>query len=100
MPIFTGYDWYGYLGFGSDMAERDWSAPEADALKAAAGIVGAAIERRQSEAALRRRTDELERFEKLVIGRELKQCIDALEAERKSLREQAGTPARSDPAVP
>lgn len=91
MPIFTGYDWYGYLGFGSDHADQGWATAEVDALQAAAGIVGAAIERRKSEAALRRRTEELERFEKLVVGRELKmielkQRIEKLETEIRALK--------------
>jgi GAF domain-containing protein len=92
MPIFTGYDWYGYLGFGSHHNSQDWSTPEVDALQAAAGILGAAIERRQAEAALRKRTEELERFEKLVVGRELKmielkQRIQGLEKELQALKE-------------
>jgi PAS domain S-box-containing protein len=53
VPIFAGKQWWGFLGFDECRAEREWSAVETEALRAAAGILGAAIERRRAEEALR-----------------------------------------------
>jgi diguanylate cyclase (GGDEF)-like protein/PAS domain S-box-containing protein len=45
VPVFVGRDWWGFLGFDDCHAGRAWSAVETDALRAAAGALGAAIER-------------------------------------------------------
>ncbi|PYQ17796.1 MAG: hypothetical protein DMF79_16630, partial [Acidobacteria bacterium] len=62
VPIFTGGKWWGFLGFGETRYEREWSAPEIEALKAAAAVVGAAIERERAHEALR---ESEERFKRL-----------------------------------
>ncbi len=62
MPIFTGGTWWGFLGFGETRYEREWSAPEVEALKAAAAVLGAAIERERADEALR---ESEERFKRL-----------------------------------
>jgi PAS domain S-box-containing protein len=62
-PILAGQEWWGFIGFDECEAEREWSSPEIDALKAAAGIVGAAIARRRSEVAL---GETEERYRRLV----------------------------------
>jgi len=72
VPIFSGTSWYGFMGFDDCQQERDWSPAEIDALTAVAGIFGAALERRRSENTLRQRKEELERFERVTISRELK----------------------------
>ena len=59
-PIFAGQAWWGLIGFVDCATERDWSGGTADALKAAGGILGAAIRREQTEAALLRSRCELE----------------------------------------
>jgi PAS domain S-box-containing protein len=53
VPVFAGTAWWGFLGFDECRTEREWSAAETEALKAAAGILGAAFERRRAEEALR-----------------------------------------------
>ncbi|MEW6406984.1 MAG: PAS domain S-box protein, partial [Chloroflexota bacterium] len=53
VPIFAGQAWWGFIGFDECLAEREWSAPEINALKAAADILGAAIQRKRSEQVLR-----------------------------------------------
>jgi PAS domain S-box-containing protein len=53
VPIFVGQIWWGHIGFDQCGSERLWSAAELDALRAAAGIVGATIQREQAEATLR-----------------------------------------------
>ncbi len=48
-PIFAGADWWGFLALGQADRERDWSAPELEALTAAAEVLGAAIARAAAE---------------------------------------------------
>jgi PAS domain S-box-containing protein len=93
IPVFTGSQWVGFLGFKDENEDRIWSPSEVDALQAAAGILGAAMERRQAEQDLRKRQEELERFERLMVGRELRMAemkarIQALEREVEALRQQ------------
>jgi diguanylate cyclase (GGDEF)-like protein/PAS domain S-box-containing protein len=49
VPVFVGPAWWGFLGFDDCRAGRAWSAVETDALRAAAGALGAAIEREVAE---------------------------------------------------
>ncbi len=63
VPVFVGDEWWGYLGFDDCVAERVWSAAEVEALRAAAGILGAAIRRERAEAD---RQDAEERYRRLV----------------------------------
>jgi diguanylate cyclase (GGDEF)-like protein/PAS domain S-box-containing protein len=52
VPIFSRTEWWGFMGFDETKWEREWSPPEQDALWAAAGLLGAAIERQRAEQAL------------------------------------------------
>lgn len=52
VPIFVGTTWWGFIGFDQCGTERVWSAAEMDALKAAAGIIGAAIQQSRANQAL------------------------------------------------
>lgn len=52
VPIFVGGAWWGFIGFDECAAEREWPAVEMDALKTAADLVGAAIQRKRFEEAL------------------------------------------------
>ncbi|MBI2247826.1 MAG: HD domain-containing protein [Armatimonadetes bacterium] len=47
--MFVEEKWWGLIGFDDCAAERVWSAAELDALKASAGIFGAAIQRKHAE---------------------------------------------------
>jgi diguanylate cyclase (GGDEF)-like protein/PAS domain S-box-containing protein len=49
VPVFVGPAWWGFLGFDDCRAGRAWSAVETDALRAAAGALGAAIEGEAAE---------------------------------------------------
>lgn len=51
-PIFVGTTWWGFIGFDECLTEREWSPIETEALKTAANIIGAAIQRRKAEKAL------------------------------------------------
>ncbi len=62
VPILCQRRWWGVLAFGETRYERVWSASEVEALKAAAAVVGAAIERETADFALR---ESEERFERL-----------------------------------
>jgi PAS domain S-box-containing protein len=63
VPIFVANEWWGYLGFDDCVTERQWSSSELDALKAAAGTLGAVIAREQAETA---RADLERRYRTLV----------------------------------
>ncbi|MDP1547262.1 MAG: GAF domain-containing protein [Anaerolineales bacterium] len=49
IPIQTGDDWWGYIGFDECNYERAWSAVEIEALRTAASTLGTAIKKQQSE---------------------------------------------------
>jgi len=49
VPILVGKEWWGFIGFDDCRTEREWSSEEIDALRAAADILGAAIERKRAE---------------------------------------------------
>jgi PAS domain S-box-containing protein len=53
VPIFVAGEWWGVIGFDECLVEREWSAAEIDALKAAADTLGAAIQRERAEEAIR-----------------------------------------------
>ena len=53
VPLFVDGAWWGTIGFDDMVNERDWSAPEVDALKIAAGILSAGIQRDLAESAVR-----------------------------------------------
>ena len=52
-PILVEHLHWGHIGFDDCNIKREWSHPEIEALKAAAGILGAAIERKRAETALK-----------------------------------------------
>jgi PAS domain S-box-containing protein len=52
-PIMVDGRWWGYLGVDECRHEREWGAVELEVLTLAAGLVGAALERRSAEQALR-----------------------------------------------
>ena len=54
MPVFVSGRWWGYVGLDDCRTGRDWSPVELDALKVAAGILGAAIQRQQIEEMVKR----------------------------------------------
>ena len=60
VPIFADGRWWGVLGFGETRYARQWSGPEVECLKAAAAVLGSAIERERSEEDRERRDRILE----------------------------------------
>jgi PAS domain S-box-containing protein len=53
VPIYVNEEWWGTIGFDDYLNEMPWSQVETDALVAAAGNLGTAIERQQADLALR-----------------------------------------------
>ena len=53
VPILVEEEWWGFIGFDDCSREREWSAAEIDALKAAASTLGAALQRQAVEEELR-----------------------------------------------
>ena len=51
-PIFIGDTWWGFIGFDDCRSRREWAPVEIEALKTAANIIGAAIQRQQAEEAV------------------------------------------------
>ena len=60
MPIGVAGQWWGFIGFDECTFEREWSTPEIEGLRAAADVLGAAIERERAEEELRRAKDAAE----------------------------------------
>src|SRR2546428_3701516 len=48
-PVFVGSEWWGVIGLDDCETEREWSGAEVEALRAAAGVLGAAIKRQLSD---------------------------------------------------
>ncbi len=53
VPIFVSSEWWGHIGFDDCVTERVWTQIEIDALRTAAGTLGAAIHRHRTEEQLR-----------------------------------------------
>ena len=59
VPVFVEGEWWGFVGFDDCVSEREWSAAETDALRTAATLIAAAIERERAEAVLREHEQKL-----------------------------------------
>jgi signal transduction histidine kinase len=69
VPIFIDGGWWGTIGFDDMANEREWTGAEIDALKVAANVLGAAIQRQIADAALQ---NELSQRKKLIEELEAK----------------------------
>jgi putative nucleotidyltransferase with HDIG domain len=52
VPIFVEGEWWGYIGFDECFRARQWTSVEMEALRLAASIIGGALQRDRSAAAL------------------------------------------------
>jgi PAS domain S-box-containing protein len=69
VPIFSGSQWWGLLGFDDCVQPRHWSPVEIEALQSTAGVLGAVIENRrlyESEHAARERSEVLREVAHIV----------------------------------
>jgi PAS domain S-box-containing protein len=62
VPIFTQQGWWGFMGYDDCKSERPWMPAEAEALRAAARIIGAALNRKMAVEALQKSEENLRRF--------------------------------------
>jgi GAF domain-containing protein len=69
VPIFLDEKWWGTIGFDDMANEREWTSAEIDALKVAANVLGAAIQRQIAHTALQ---NELSQRTKLIEELEAK----------------------------
>jgi two-component system, cell cycle sensor histidine kinase and response regulator CckA len=53
VPVFAGTEWWGFIGFDDCLTARNWAAAEIESLRAAANIIGVAIQRVRAETVLR-----------------------------------------------
>jgi len=104
VPIIVNGQWWGIFGFDDHINEMPWSQAEIDALMAAAGNLGTAISRQQSDLALRASEEKFQlafhrTFVPMTISRARDQIIvDANEAfckgtgySREEVLEKTGT---------
>ena len=52
VPVFLGDEWWGFLGFDDCSHERHWDDAQVEALRTAAALLGAAIQRERAEQTL------------------------------------------------
>jgi putative nucleotidyltransferase with HDIG domain len=52
VPIFVEGEWWGFIGFDECFRAREWTAVETEALRLAASIIGGALQRERSTAAV------------------------------------------------
>ena len=64
-PVFVSNAWWGVILLGNPQGARDWSAAETGALNAAAGTLGAAIQRQAGEEEHRRLQNQLQHAQKM-----------------------------------
>ncbi|MDQ3997322.1 MAG: ATP-binding protein [Gemmatimonadota bacterium] len=67
VPVHEGTECWGALRFVDSVAERDWSAIELEALRTAAGTLGAALYRRRVDDALRQSEDRFRRLTSMAM---------------------------------
>jgi signal transduction histidine kinase len=85
-PIHVGSEWFGFLGFDDCGDRREWSDAELDALRTAAGMLGATIARQRAQEAV---VEAKESLEQRVVDRtrELQDQVNAKEQARAELAE-------------
>ena len=66
LPIFVGKQWWGFIGYEDCLREREWSPIVIEACRAAANILGAAIQHEQIDQALRDSEERLVRTQRIA----------------------------------
>ncbi len=66
-PVFVEDRWWGFIGLAVCTREREWLPAETDALRAAAGVIGAAIQRNRAEEEHRRMAAAVQQAAETII---------------------------------
>jgi PAS domain S-box-containing protein len=70
VPVFVAHQWAGTLGLDTRAPDRGWSAGEVEAMRTAADILAAALDRMRVEAALQESEAQLRQAQKMeAVGR-------------------------------
>jgi signal transduction histidine kinase len=59
IPVFSGTEWLGFIGFDDTTSKREWSEDEVRLLRVAAGLIGAHVNRCKTKRALEEYAEEL-----------------------------------------
>ncbi len=70
VPVFVEQVWWGFIGFDSCAAPREWSAPERDALLTAAKLLGESIRNARAEEVLRDNEESLRSLYEITASQE------------------------------
>ncbi|HAV78527.1 MAG TPA: hypothetical protein DCX53_14355 [Anaerolineae bacterium] len=87
VPIFAGEQLWGFIGFDECKTQRTWEKTEIDALKAAAGNLGSAIQRQKTEEVIRESED---RYRDLVENSNDLVCTHDLEGNLLTVNSSSG----------
>ena len=82
IPVFLDDTWWGWIGFDDCETERIWAPVEIDALRAAAGLLSAAIQRERAD---RRRSEAEAKYQALVEQLPAIVFIESHESEPRTL---------------
>ncbi|NJN65235.1 MAG: response regulator [Chloroflexaceae bacterium] len=66
VPVFVDGQWWGFIGFDEIDTRRSWSYAEIDAVKTAAGIIGAAMQRYRVQEVLEKSEAELRKLYRAI----------------------------------
>lgn len=81
-PIFVQDDWWGFIGFDECTGERVWQPLEVDALRLAANMIGATIQRQESETIVQSQNESLIKANReLAIARKQAEAANKLKSQ-------------------
>ncbi|MCK4336985.1 MAG: GAF domain-containing protein, partial [Candidatus Aminicenantes bacterium] len=88
LPIYVKDQFFGFMGFDECEKHRIWEKSEIELLKTVTNSISTLFERKQAEEDIKKRNEELEIFNRMAVGREIKMI--ELKKEINSLLEKAG----------
>lgn len=78
MPIMVGEKWWGFIGLDDCVTPRAWSESEIEALRTAANIISAAIQRERSDTAVQKQVKELMMLHAVALANSTANDVDEL----------------------
>ncbi len=66
VPVHSGGEWVGFIGFDDCLSERVWSIVEVEVLQTAASLLGTAIQNQKADTALREANENLTRWNQVL----------------------------------